>query len=464
MSANWTFDQLKTQLLNQKDIRAWIIHEEHIHRRERYFMCEDQQFITDQDRKVNTQNILVRLFVNSANQGRQGEITKRFFTAVPLKEQISQAVQMAKDTDHQTWTLPTEIPTNLFEPKTTDPRMAEDIETAMNDVTAQIELAVRRGGSGGSDSPFNSLFNSAEVFLSIHTHELHLSNGLVHRYSQSRIYVEAAFSFTKADENGVLQSDEYLSTQWAGHLDDLPVGQLFADTSNRASQSLDTVKPATGNYSVIIDSEVLSTLLNGHLSQLSASHAYNGLPFIKPGAELIPNATGDLLSITLDPTLDYGANSISVSEQGIAQKPLRLVNNNSVIATATDKQYGDYLGISATTVRGNLVIDPGRMTHHELTQQADQVIEILQFSGLFADVNSGTFSSEIRLARLYDNKKGTITYIKGGSVSGAITENFKELRLTKSRVRRSHFSSETSPGQGYYGPDFALITQVSVVG
>jgi predicted Zn-dependent protease len=456
MNANWTFDQLKSQLLNHKDIKAWIVHEEHIHRRERYFMQEDHQFITDQDRNINTKNTLVRLFVSSPTQGRQGEITKKFFTSSPLKEQISQAVEMAKETDHQTWALPFEVPTTLFEPKTTDPLMAEDLETAMNSITSQIEVAVSQ--------PRETVFNSSEVFLSVHNHELHLSNGLVHRYSQSRIYVEAAFSFTKPHDDGVPRSDEFLSTQWAGHLDDIQVGKLFEDTSDRASKSLDTVKPETGNYSIIIDSEVLSTLLNGHLSQLSASHAYNGLPFIKPGAELIPNSTGDLLSITLDPTLDYGASSISVSEQGIAQKPLRLVNNNSVIATATDKQYGDYLGIPATTVRGNLVIDPGKLTHHELTQQADQVIEILQFSGLFADINSGTFSSEIRLARLYDNKKGTISYIKGGSLSGSIIENFKGLKLSRSRVRRSHFSSETSPGQGYYGPDFALITNVSIVG
>ncbi|MEO5969614.1 MAG: metallopeptidase TldD-related protein, partial [Bdellovibrionia bacterium] len=351
MNANWTFDQLKTQLLDQKDIKAWIVHEEHIHRRERYFMQEDHQFITDQDRNVNTQNILVRLFVNSPTPGRQGEITKKFFTSVPLKEQIRQAIEMAKETDHQTWDLPTEIPTNLFEPKTTDPLMAEDLESAINSITSQMEVAVKK--------PRDTAFNSSEVFLSVHNHELHLSNGFVHRYSQSRIYIEAAFSFTKLDENGVSRSDEYLSTQWAGHLNDIPVNKLFEDTSDRALKSIDTIKPETGNYSVIIDAEVLSTLLNGHLSQLSASHAYNGLPFIKTGAELIPNATGDLLSITLDPTLDYGASSISVSEQGIAQKPLRLVNNNSVIATATDKQYGDYLGMSATTVRGNLVIDPG---------------------------------------------------------------------------------------------------------
>jgi hypothetical protein len=92
------------------------------------------------------------------------------------------------------------------------------------------------------------------------------------------------------------------------------------------------------------------------------------------------------------------------------------------------------------------------------------VIEILQFSGLFADPNSGTFSSEIRLAKLYDNEKNQITYLKGGSLSGSINENFKKVKFSKNRVKKAHFSSNSPVGQGYYGPEFALMNDVSIVG
>ena len=308
------------------------------------------------------------------------------------------------------------------------------------------------------------MFNSAELFLSTHDRELHFSNGLTHRYAQTRIYAEAAYSFAITLSSGEKVSDEYLNTQWAVSLDDLPIEKLFDETSDRAEHSLDTAKPETAKYSVIVDSEVLATLFNEQLTQLMASNAYNGLPFINQGTELIPGAKGDLITLSLDPSLDFGANSGAIASDGLPQVPLRLVEKNQVIATATDKQYADYLELPATTTKGNIVIDAGLFSHDELTKKGPKVIEILQFSGLFADPNSGTFSSEIRLAKLYDNVLGKVTYIKGGSLSGSIKENFKGIRLSKKRIKRAHFSSGAMSGQGYFGPEFALLSDVSIVG
>jgi predicted Zn-dependent protease len=452
---NWNLDQLKSDLSRRKEIKAWIITEEHTHRRERYFMSDGGHLATDQDRNIHSRNISVRLFVHLNKPGRQGEVTKKFFSSMPLKDQLDTAVQAALQTDHQSWELPTELPKNLPTLRTSDPRMAEDLNRVMDQLTTQIDLAVKKKR--------NTVFNSAELFLSVHNRSLSLSNGFNHRSSQSRIYTEAAYSFSKKDSQNKIRSDEYLTTQWAVSLDHLPIDHLFDEASDRAENSLDTEKPKTGKYSVIVDAEVLATLLHGHLTQLSAAHAYNSLPFIKPGQELIPHANGDLLTISIDPSLEYGAGTTAVSDQGLLQTPVKLVEQNQVLTTLTDKQYSDYLGIPPTTFRGNVVVDPGNLTHEELTQESPQVLEILQFSGLFADSNSGTFSSEIRLARLYDNKTKKVTYVKGGSLSGSISENFRGLRLSKSRVNRSHFSSD-SAAQGYYGPEYALLSEVSIVG
>jgi hypothetical protein len=215
---------------------------------------------------------------------------------------------------------------------------------------------------------------------------------------------------------------------------------------------------------VLIDSEVLATLLNGHVSQLTAANSYNGLPFVRPGDELIPGGPADSFTLTLDPGLEYGADTAAISEQGSLQEKLVLVENNRVQATASDKQYADYLSSSPTTVRGDLVMEPGSLSYAELTKAEPQVLEILQFSGLFADANSGTFSSEIRLGRLFDRQSGTVRYIKGGSLSGSISENFRGARFSKERVRRAHFSSNNTKGEGYFGPEFALLTGVSIVG
>ena len=334
--------------------------------------------------------------------------------------------------------------------------MAEDLEGAMTELTSQIAKAVQK--------PRETAFNSAELFLSLLDSELHLSNGLIHRKSQSRIYVEAAFSKTERGSDGKAVSDEYLTTHWSVSLADLDVEKLFDETSDHAAHSLRISKPVTGRYPVLIDSEVLALVLGAQLSRLSGVAHYNRLPHVSPGEELVPGAEGDLLSMTLDPLLEYGADTTAISDQGSPQKILKLVEKNKVQAISADAQYAQYLGIAPTTVRGNLVIEPGSCGYDELVHSAPQVIEVLQFSSIFPDPNSGTFSSEIRLARLHDNVRGTVTYLKGGSLSGSLGENFKRVKLSSSRVKRAHFSSDLPQGQGYYGPEHALLNDVSVVG
>ncbi len=449
---NWTLDQLKSILSLRKEVKAWIVTEENVHRRERYFINSPAALEIDQDRNIYSRNLSIKLLVKLSHAGRHGEMTKKLFPFIPLSTQIDTAIEAALQTDHQSWDLPRVIPDNIPERVTTDSNMAEDLDHVMNEISLRIEKSVHKKRP--------SQFNSAELFLSVHHRELHLSNGLIHRSSQSRIYTESAFSFSKTPHH----SDEYLSSQWAVQLKSFPVEAIFEETASRAEYSLDVTKPQTGKYSVLIDSEVLSQLIGGHLSLLTAANAYHGLPFLKPGEEFISESTGDLLSITLDPTLDFGANTTALSDQGLLQNPLKLVEQNRVVATAIDKQYGDYLGVDPTTVRGNIVVEAGKLTYEELTQESPFVIEILQFSGLFTDQNSGTFSSEIRLAKLYNNETGKVSYLKGGSLSGSIAENFRGLKLSKSRVNRSHFSSESSYGQGYHGPDFALLSEVSIVG
>ncbi|HUP57287.1 MAG TPA: metallopeptidase TldD-related protein [Bdellovibrionota bacterium] len=450
--ATWNLDQLKRELSSRGEVKGWIVQTEHVHRRERYFMCDGpgRALIADQDRDVRQHSVYARIHVKLPRPGRQGEITKKLFPMIPLKDQLDSAIAAALETDHQSWELSPSPPSRLPERRTTDPKMAEDLDRVMVEMTDRVGRAVAKKRK--------SEFNSSELFLSVHDREEHLSNGLVHRSSQSRIYAEAAFSFRKDG-----QSDEYLNTRWAVSLGDLDIEKLFDETAARAERSLDVEKPKTGRYSVIVDAEVLATLFNGHLTQLSAANAYNGLPFVKPGDEMIAGGTGDALTIALDPSLEFGADAAAVSDQGTPQEKLVLVRDNKVLATTSDKQYADYLSSSPTTVRGDVVVEAGTLSYDELTKAEHQVLEILQFSGLFSDPNSGTFSSEIRLGRLYDRATGQVKFVKGGSLSGSVLENFKGARFSKERVRRAHFNSNSLRGEGYYGPEFALLRDVSVV-
>jgi predicted Zn-dependent protease len=446
---NWTLDQLKQELRANKDVKGWIVTQEDLHRRERYFLLDDGKLAIDQDREVRAQSVEVRLFVGIGKPGRQGEISKKIVKEKAIGPQLESAILAAKETDHEAWDLPTELPKDIPEVKGCDPAMAEDLQGSLEAVTQEITAAV--------GTPRKTVFNSSELFMSVHDRELHLSNGLINRSKQSRMYVEAAYSFSKGNK-----SDEYLHTAWTISPNDISVTKLFTEASERAAISLDTRKPLTGKYSVILDADVLAKLFQSTTSQLSAKSEYLELPHKKPGDDFIPGASGDLITLTLDPSLDFGAVTMGVSDQGLTQKPIVLVDKNIVVTTAIDTQHAQYLKKKAGTSRGNVIIQGGTLDHSQLVQAAPKVLEVLQFSGLFIDDSSGTFSSEIRLARIYDHTNGTVSIIKGGSLSGSIGDNFKNVKFSKNLVKRSEF--DYGVASGYFGPEYALLTEVSVVG
>lgn len=446
---NWNLDELKKELKSRADVKGWILTQENTHRRERYFLMDGKAPAIDQDREVHSQSVEARFFVDIGKPGRQGEIAKKLFRERPLKPQLDAAILAAKQTDHQAWALPTAAPADIPQTKSCDPKMAEDLQGSMDEVSHQVLREVLRGR--------NTQFNSAELFMSVHHRELHLSNGLTHRSSQSRMYVEAAYS---CQEGG--KSDEYLHTAWTISPQDVSISDLFSEASERAQISLDTKKPHTGKYFVLIDADVLAALFGGYVQHLYASSEYLQLPFKDPGSEFIPGARGDLITLKLDPSLEYGAVTTGVSDQGVVQKPLVLVRDNRVEATATDKQHGDYLGRASGTYRGNVVLQPGKLDHDQLVQAEPMVLEILQFSGLFANPHQGTFSSEIRLARLYDNQTGKVSIVKGGSLSGSIPENFRHARFSSETAKKAQF--DYGSAAGYFGPKYALLSEVSVSG
>ncbi len=445
----WNLDHLKQSLKSRPEVKGWIVTQENLHRRERYFLLDQGKLATDQDREVRSEAVDVRLFVDIGKAGRQGEITKKFVKQKSVAEQLEAAVRAARETDHEAWDLPKEIPHDIPDVKSCDPKMAEDLNGSMEEITREISSAVA--------TKRNTTFNSSELFMSVHDRELHLSNGLVHRSRQSRMYVEAAYSFSK---NG--KSDEYLHTAWTISPKDISVGHLFQEASDRAELSLETAKPVTGKFSVILDADVLAKLFNSSTFLLSARSEYLDLPHKKPGDDFIPGASGDLITMTLDPSLDFGAVTTGVGDQGITQRPTVLVEKNKVVTTATDAQHGQYLKKKPGTYRGNVVLDGGALDHAQLVQAAPRVLEILQFSGLFIQETTGTFGSEIRLARLHDHTTGTVSIIKGGSLSGSISDNFKHARFSKNRVKRSEF--DYGVASGYFGPEYALLSDVSVVG
>lgn len=462
----WNITDLIQSLKSQPQVKDWIIHHTHLHRLERYFMKEpslqtvthDQSLILDQDREVKAETIELKICVKLDKANRQGEMSKQLTQHEPLAPQLESAIKAALKTDHQQWNLPDNIPHELPMVATADPAILENIHQTLNEVSDRIRFTVAQEKK--------STFNSSEIFLVSEQTENYLSNGLRFRSRNTKAYVEAAFSYQTTGNQPVI-SDEYLATSWSVDLEELPVESIFKSAANRVREPIEAAhiqKPKTGTYSVLIEKDIASSLLNSIVNQLNSGHDYQHLPFIKIGDDFIQGAhEGDLLTITLDPTLEFGGSSQAIDEYGVIQKPLRLVDRNHVVGSVTSKRFSDYLSKPITTSHGNIVVQPGTRSYEELITADNLVLEILQFSGIFIDGSLGTFGSEIRLAKLHDRQKGGFTWIKGGSISGSIQENFKRALFSKKCSKHAYFEPKMKP-QGYFGPEHILLRDVSVVG
>ena len=130
-------------------------------------------------------------------------------------------------------------------------------------------------------------------------------------------------------------------------------------------------------------------------------------------------------------------------------------------ANLADSRFSSYFDTKPTTTNGAVVVETkDSLAKSELLKTSDKVIEILQFSGLFCDEMTMTFSSEIRLAKLYDNTTGKTSYVKGGSLSGSL-DNFNDVKWSDA----NRLFNRTEWGDAcfsYYGPDCALLNDVTI--
>ena len=147
--------------------------------------------------------------------------------------------------------------------------------------------------------------------------------------SQSRVYAEAAYSFSKRGADGKLQSDEYLNTRWAVHLDDLPVERLFDETSDRAEHLLEcssSPRPASIPSSWMPRcSPCFSTTTSASFPRPTRTTGCRSSSKAMSSSRARPATCSRSGWI---PRWASAPDTTAVSEQGVMQRPLTLVERN----------------------------------------------------------------------------------------------------------------------------------------
>ncbi len=446
---NWTIDNLLKELEAKKkdgSIFQWTVRNISTDREEAYFI-QDKTQTASLDQRRFVQEKLLYVSIEVSKEKKLGAAGKKFFFTNNLHQQVETLIATAHLGEEERWSLQ-ENPPKIPHKNRADPLIWENLGASTEEMGKNLVEAIQNTEQGH--------FNSAELFVSRDRRELFLSNGFCGENFQTQIYTEVCFS--EKNEN---MAEEFLLTQWSGSSKQMDFPKMCTQSADFAKYSLTKEGPKTGKYAVLLSAADMCPIFSDVLSQLNTRNKYFNTPFMETGKPLIPNFEGHPFSLSLDPEMIHSFGSCLFDSYGDAQKKQVLAKDNQIICNPSEKKFSDYLKKEVTTNQGTVVLEPQQsQSVDSLRKSAPQVLEILQFSGLFTSANDLTFSSEIRLARLYDNEKNTVTYIKGGSLSGKFPTNFSKIRWSDTSTLINVNGMDGR--QAYYGPHYSLLNDVNV--
>ncbi|MBN21854.1 MAG: hypothetical protein CL678_11290 [Bdellovibrionaceae bacterium] len=454
MKTFWNLNDLKQALKKSSEISYWKIETDTIHRYETYLMKDfkTNEVFSDQKREVIEKKIRVWILI-FLNENQCGEFSSDWSLYKDLNSQLENAIEIAKNAKKKKWIPEFNLQKSTNPPYSCDPDIKSNLTLNASAIENEIVKKINEKNREN--------FNSCELFVSYHQKKFIFSNDKSFTHDQSRIYFDLAYSSQNNNK-----SDEFNLRRWFVHKDQIDLNSLFDHTIHCAQAIVKATLPKAHSYPVLFDEEVLCTLFHDLITHLQSSQKYDQLPFKEKGEFLIPEAKGDLIDLSIDPHDPFGADTIGFSQQGYPQKPQIFVVKNQIKSNITAEPYSQYLDHTLTTTRGTLTVSPGKKSKAELLKQSTSVLEIFQLSGLFTDAATGTFSSEIRLGCIH-HPDGSKQWIKGGSISGSLSENLTRAEFSSETARFSEFTSEKHTDGGpsplsYNGPRYILFNEVPV--
>ncbi len=286
------------------------------------------------------------------------------------------------------------------------------------------------------DNSSDCFINSAELFVSKHTHCTISSEGVNVSYSYNTIEGEFVAQCISSQDVETY-SDFYCETPDASALRE-KVTEVLKITRDR---SIATKINTTGKIKAIISGQYVYDLLGFYLNRSSASMIYPKYSDFKLNEQVQnDNITGDSLNISLTARYPY-------SSEGIAMKDLPLLKDGILNNIHGSSRFCHYLNVKPTGVYTDIKVTPGTISINEMKK--GKYLHIVNFSDFQMDALSGRFGGEFRLAYYCDGE--TVIPVTGGSVSGSILELSDNI----------HLSSETQKIKGYEGPLAISIENIS---
>ncbi len=365
----------------------------------------------------------------------------------PLAPQIRMAFDNALMSQNPLWDMATPSAEPYAKVQTSDPKLSDNL--------AAEHAALAKTVAQKAASVSGVVINSAELFTNIDTSYMETSTGIQATQTASDVYFEIAL-----EKLPLPNTQEVLQYRKSVSIDDANLTGFIDEAVQEALGIGETQVPKSqDNACILVDKHSIAAFLSAIEGQLNANAEYRKGPHMVPGDQLNTltlSADSDQLTVTLDPFIPVMAQSAAFTSEGLPTAKGLMVEQNVVRHQFVDSRMSAYLNKPVNTVSGNMVVALGSVSKQQLIESVPQCIEILSFASLLVNDNTLTWSSEIKLGKLYENGR-FVGMLKGGVVSGSIRENLSDFRLSNQSCHLNNVASTFESAIGYVGPNALLI-------
>ncbi len=191
------------------------------------------------------------------------------------------------------------------------------------------------------------------------------------------------------------------------------------------------------NIPVILGEEAVREMIGFYRTHSNVKALYEGTARGKKG-EIFQGSDirGDLIDMTLVPTLPGSPESAPIDRDGMLLKEVRIFEKGRLVNLHGPVQYASYMDEEPRGSYGNTVVACGSGSVEEWRVKPH--IEILAFSDFQMDAVTGDFGGEVRLAKYYDGKE--VRALTGASLSACLFDVHKEIYLSREKLEKENYS------------------------
>lgn len=217
-----------------------------------------------------------------------------------------------------------------------------------------------------------------------------------------------------------------------GNCDEQYLKQEIEKTMQYGIDRLCAVDTPSGlNVPVLFSTEESVRIYDWFMTQIDTAYIYRGISKVHKGDRLMDEDAACPLTIWARKNLPNSSCNHVIDEEGAVIEDRVLIDEGIVTSLVGPRRFCQYMHEENTFNLTNYQVLPSSITEEQI--RSGSYLEVVEFSGFEVNAITGDIFGEIRLGYLHD--ENGVTVIKGGSVSGNIADQKKDMlfsdRLTQ---------------------------------